>query len=141
MAFDYTEITGVVNELIPEFGRPISLLKTPRAPANAAEPWKGPASWSDPSPPAGHKLDGVSAIWVSDDATNLISQGSIAEFRDVADGLIRRGKSGFLVSGTVADDLTQFDRLDDGGKLWKIDAVNVLKPGPTVLLYGLEVSQ
>lgn len=141
MAFDYSEITAVIDELLPEFGRPVTILKTPRTPANAAEPWKGPAAWNDASPPSGHKVSGISALWVSGDATNLVSQNPVGEFRDSLEGLIRRGSSGFLVSGTVAADLTQFDRIDDGGQLWKIDAVNVLKPGPTVLLYGLEVSQ
>lgn len=141
MAFDYSEITAVIDELLPEFGRPITIMKTPRAPANAAEPWKGPAVWNDASPPSGHKLSGVSALWVSSGATNLVSQVATGKYQDIADGLIRRDSSGFIVSGTVAADLTQFDRIDDGGQLWKIDAVNVLKPGPTVLLYGLEVSQ
>lgn len=141
MAFDYaTEILPTVNELLIEFGRSITLLKTPRTPANVAAPWDGPGAWNDASPPANHKFT-VNALAIGGDGSNLVSQDAVSSHADVSGGLIRRGARGYLVSGSVAADLTQFDRIDDGGQLWKIDRVNVLKPGPAVLLYGLEVSQ
>ncbi len=138
MAFEYQQIIAAVDELIPQFGRTITLLKTPRAAADADKPWNGPAEWNDASPPAGHSI-GVSAVFVGEAAKFSGTQPPFAA--DETGSLIRRGNSGYLVSGSVNADLREFDRIDDGGQLWKINAVNVLQPGPTVLLYGLEVSQ
>lgn len=138
MAFDYRQIVATVDELIPQFGRAITLMKTPRAAADADKPWNGPAEWNDANHPPGHSLS-VDAIFVGGAAK---FSGTRPPFvADEAGSLIRRGNSGYLVSGSVNSDLRQFDRIDDGGQLWKINAVNVLQPGPTVLLYGLEVSQ
>ncbi len=138
MAIDYQQIVATVDELIPQFGRAITLMKTPRTAADADKPWNGPAEWNDASPPAGHSI-GVSAVFVGEAAKFSGNRPAFAA--DEADSLIRRGSSGYLVSGSVNADLREFDRIDDGGQLWKINAVNVLQPGATVLLYGLEVSQ
>lgn len=138
MPFDYQQIAAAVDELLPQFGRAITLMKTPRAAADAEKPWNGPAEWNDASPPAGHSIS-VDAVFVGGAARFSGTRPAFAA--DDADSLIRHGRSGYLVSGSVNADLREFDRIDDGGQLWKINAVNVLQPGPTVLLYGLEVSQ
>jgi len=132
MAFDYSALLTTANGLLAEFGRPVTLFRTPRTPADAQQPWNGPADWDDESPPEGHRLDNVSAVFVGAGET---------EFHDASAVLIRRGRAGFLVAGSVDADLTQFDRIEDDGQLWRIEAVNLLRPGSTVLLYGIEVSQ
>jgi hypothetical protein len=135
MAYDYTALAATANTLIAQFGRSLTLLKTPRTANDSAEPWKGPAAWDDSTAPAGHKLTGILGVFVG------VGE---SEYQDVSGGLIRRGANGFLVaasglpSGTV---LTDFDAIDDSGNLWKINKVTELKPGATALLYGVEVSQ
>lgn len=131
MAFDYSELTEVVDELIPEFGRSITLMRPSTESADAAEPWKEPETFSFSGATSDQKVT-TTAVWVGEGET---------EFREIAGGLIRRGAAGFLIPGTVNKPIEKFVTIDDGGEIWKIEKVNELKPGGTVLLYGVEVSR
>lgn len=131
ITFDYSSIAATANELINEFGRSITLFRPSTTSANPSEPWKDPESFSFSSATSDQKAI-VKAVWVGMGET---------EFREVAGGLIRRGAAGFLISGTVNKPIDKFVAIDDGGELWKVQRVETLKPGGTVLLYGVEVNK
>jgi len=129
--FDYSEITAVADRLISEFGRSITLFRPSTVSATSSEPWKEPETFSFAAATSDQKAV-VDAVWIGAGET---------EFREVSGGLIRRGAAGFLISGTVNRPVEKFVAIDDGGELWKIQKVEVLKPGETVLLYGVEVTK
>lgn len=131
MAKDWSSTVSLVNRLLTKFGRSITLLKDDRQPDNPAEEWEGPPEWDDATASTSDKLDDVKAVFVG------VSE---SEFADITDGLIRRGKDGFLIAGD-AGDLSGFNRVDDSGSLWSISRLTPLKPGDTVLLWGVEVER
>lgn len=129
--YDYAPITATASQLIAKYGRAITLQSESVTPADANAPWDGPAQWDDGTAAAERKVA----------ATGVFVGAGATEFKDIAGGLIRRGKSGFLISGSLSVDVADFDSIKDGTDLWKIDRVETLKPGSDVVLYGVEVSR
>jgi hypothetical protein len=136
--FPYSTLVQVADSLLDRFGRTVKLFKFERTPVNAGQPWNGPATFNSSSPPVGCLIENVKAAFVGDGA-NLISRGASDTAQQLTGDLRKSRSTGFLVSGSVSQDLRAFDAVEDGGKLYRITKVNTLQPGDTILLYGIEV--
>ena len=131
MAFDYTPIKAVAENLIENFGRSLTLVIRDTTPDNASQPWKGPA---DPGTDIIKVAIGVNVDPISDSFFGT-------EFTDEEGKLIRRtGKAILFAENSVAGfDMTLVDLLIDGSVTYKVDRVNVLDPGDTPILYEVDI--
>lgn len=126
----YDELRVVAADLITEFGRTVTLTKIDRAAADAAKPWRGPAT---PGTPIALSVTAVLVPFMTED-------GKV--------DLTRRGRQQAYVAAATAEAqsagvrVEQFDTLTEAdGTVWKIHAVDIIAPGPSHVLYTLEVEQ
>ncbi len=140
MAFDYSEMVGVVDELLAEFGREITLKKTARAAADTDEPWNGPTEWDDATA-SPNEMVKTTAVFIGRGMS--LTQGRVSgqQQERVGPTLTTEGTDIFVVSGSVNVDVKQFTRINDGKQVWGITKVVELKPGDTVIAYIVEVHQ
>lgn len=131
MAFDYTEFVDLADELVVEYGRSIVLIRVPETPDDVNAPYNGPAAYDYTSPPADHQVT-ITAFFIGPE-----------DYRNRPNEIIAVGTNGFIVAAKgLSVDLADFvgGSVEDGSELWSIEAVNPFKPGPTVLLYGIELT-
>ena len=120
-ATDYTEFVTLAQEIIADNGRDVTIQLLSSTPANAATPWRGPAT------PTVQTQRTVKAVFVPSQGTNL-------GIDVVSDELLRRVEEVCLIAPTDIE-LQGFTRIVDGGVNYTIDWVQVLKPGPLIVLY------
>ena len=140
MKFDYTEFVELATELVSEFGRPVSLFSTTRQPSDSTKPWNGPQVWDDATATP-EQLVQVDAVFIGDllAGTGGTVTGSVRS--TLGPFLTNLGNDIFLVSGSTTVELKNFDKLLDNNILWNIESVVSVKPGDTVVLYAIKVSQ
>lgn len=133
---DYTEFTEVANELIDEFGRPVTLLKTSRTPHTSSKPYLGPANVDNSNPAINHKLP-VTAVSVGEITGGM--EGRL--LTELLGSTIRLIEDGFLVKGpdALGVEIDDFNAVLDGNTMFRIRKVHPQKPGDTVVYYWLEV--
>jgi hypothetical protein len=138
---DYVKLAATALKLIEKNGRAVTLVKLSEVPANASEPWKGPASASvsvgEPGALGAGKVGiEVIACFVSFSDTDL------AELFGPANGVRRGQKTVFVAGDSVApEELRSFDRLIDGADVWSIESVDTLRPGDVSLLHYLVLTR
>lgn len=125
VAFDYTELLGVAQDLIEEFGRAVTLTGQAEAPGTPSKPWDGPSTVvSTPLP-----LFGCFVPPNTVRQFGLTALGLGTEFRD----LITYSEQIMICSpGEV--DLSIYTNLVDTGVIWGIIGNQTLKPGPVTVL-------
>lgn len=128
MSTDYTELAVLAQALIDENGRLITFNRYKQAPADVAKPWRGPG---DPTTVPG-ATDEVRGVFVG---VNRSTPGMGLDF--ISEDVLKRAEQCCLVGPTVGYDLTTANEVVDGGVHWKVEFVEVLKPGDTVLLYAV----
>ena len=131
-AFDYTELASMVEEMIDEFGRAISLVELDGTSDDLAKPWRGSTA---PRTAA----TTVSATGVFVEPTSVAELGFMAtDFQ-----FTKRAEQVLIVSAkkTGANEIEDFHEVVDGAIRWRIEKVHLLKPGATRLLYFIEVKQ
>lgn len=131
MAFDYTPIKAVVERLIEDHGRSLTLVIRDTTPDNASQPWRGPA---DPG-------TNITKTAIGVNVHSFLKSFFGTEFIDEDGKLIRRtNKSILFAENSVAGfDITLADLLIDGSITYKVDRVNVLDPGDTPILYEVDI--
>ena len=130
MAFDYTEMAGISQTLIAEFGRTVTFVELGDVPANPAQPWLGAAS------PRGAPKQTLALKAVFVEPSSLNELGSQA----VSEDFLKRCTQIALVYASV--ELAPFDEiLDSDGSRWTIQVLSKLKPGGTLLLYFVGVAR
>lgn len=129
MALDYARFAASARRAIANAGRLVTVERLSTAPSDAARPWNGPAA------PTLAASKTAPAVFVPVSGAGLGKEVMDAE-------LFKNCKQVCLVA--PAEDGFAFDtchRLKDSdGSYQKIDAVQVLRPGSTVVLYMLGVS-
>lgn len=127
MATDYTEFAQLAQELISENGRTVTLQKLDATAADASKPWKGAGA------PTVAQSKAVPAVFVPPSGSGL--------GRDIVkEELLDRVEQVALVAPTDVS-LEDFHTILDDGVRWNIDWAQVLKPGPTVVLYVFGVKR
>lgn len=119
---DYVKLAAVSTRLIRSAGRSVTFRQLDRNPADPTKPWLGPADVSSGLT----EVTGY-AVAVSVHATDL-------GFKTLVEDLLKRCET-IYVTGPSTADLTNFDEVDDGGTIFRIKEVQLLKPAETVLLY------
>ena len=124
MAFDYSELAEISEELITEFGRNITLVELVDVAATPSKPWLGAAS------PRGAPKQTVTVVAVVVEPSSLNVLGN--EFVS-ADFLKRASKIAIVYSETA---LTAFDEVIDSldSSRWKVTDISTLQPGPSAPL-------
>jgi hypothetical protein len=128
MAKDYSRAKALADRAMAKFGRPVDLLSDSRVETDASQPWLGTSTTET-------RLTGRMAVFVPVVGAQTVS-------RVVADlgGSVTRRVDTFLIGAVDGYDLTQFQKIVDSDKIWKIGVVHIIGPGDTVLLYQIEVS-
>jgi hypothetical protein len=124
MAIDYTAAIATAQRLIGENGRSVTLVEFNRTPANVAEPWKGAA---DPRAVPDSTLV-VDAVFVEPSSATKLGLALVDS------DLVKRSDQIMIVSPGAAVDLSVFQEVLDTSVRWKITAIEVLKPGASVVL-------
>lgn len=130
MAFDYSELVTLAQDLIAEYGRDVDLVKSSTTSQNPAQPWRQPAdpAVNDPAAP------------------RFTAKAVFAEQREEpGDGLLPRGFRGFLIAPPLVAPPFPPEEAElikeVGAGSWGVRRVEVVKPGPTVVLYLVEIDQ
>jgi hypothetical protein len=124
---DITSLRSTAERLISENGRDVTLVKRDRTAGDGAKPWRGPAS------PGTDVSVTAKAVFVD------------FEEEDFAATLVRRGDKRALVSAKVIEELNstavleEFDVVLDGTVEWKIVSTTIIEPGPSRVLYDLQL--
>lgn len=118
MAFDYSEVIAVADELTQEFGRQVTFVRDNETPDDANKPWGGSTGadttvdlWGVFVPPNTVRQFGVTAL------------GQGTEWKD----LIAFSEQIAIVYPGV-NDLRNFTYMQDGAERWNIIGLQVLKP-------------
>lgn len=134
---DYVKLAGIAETLIADNGRDITLVKYNETPTDTDKPWRS----SETSRTTGVEVT-VKGVFVEDRGLRFSKLG-LAFKQEEDDPIIVRGGQIFFVSANAAgaNNLEEFDQLQDGSTVWQIVNVALLKPGETRLLYEIEVKQ
>lgn len=121
---DFNRLIATAQRLIVKNGRPVTLLQFDSAPATPSKPWRGA---SDPRATPDSTLD-LSAVFVEPESASRLGLSS------KSDGLIKRSDQILIVSPGAAVDVTIFHEVVDTPSNWKIQGVEVLRPGDEIVL-------
>ena len=129
----HVELAADAKELIEENGRSVTLYAKSRTAANPTQPWRGPSATPG---------DTFSAILAMVPASTSAFGSILGKAGRDKDGTLVRTieQVGLLASTSttaVGKDLNNFDSLLDGTKLYRVVAVEELKPGATSLIWVL----
>ena len=122
----YDEMIAVAQELIEEFGRPVTLQKLGKATTGSPTPWTGPGS-----PTVIESLP-VAACFVPPSGLDLGKLG-------ITDDMLKRVSQVALVS-PIQENLERMDTLLDN-VVYKVEWVQVLKPADQTVLYAFGVKR
>lgn len=123
--FDYAEMVAVADELIEEFGRQVSFIRTSATLADPTKPWRGENVAGDT------RLDNKWAAVVP------------YESADDKDS-VRFGVKMCIVSASQfpSSDGETFDQMiDSDGSLWHLKDADILNPGTSKVLYTFRCTQ
>lgn len=137
---DFTRSAALAKRLIEKNGRAVTLVKSNRTPANVNQPWRGPSTAAPPaSAQGGDEIDAI-AVFVPTSGSGLgrrtVDDPERPHIRNATD--IALVASDSLGAGA---DLSVFDFLRDGSKLWKITGVQELRPSSTSVLWEVGLSR
>jgi hypothetical protein len=121
---DYVALAATAERLINANGRDVTIVQKDRTPADANKPHRGGGA--------------------SDTSVGPVKAVIIPFSADDVDGtLIRRNDKRAYVAAndTGVSLIEQFDTLTDGSDTWRIEAVDVINPGATRLLYDIQLRQ
>lgn len=125
--FDYGPLNTVAIELIRDFGRDVTLRRHSLLPASGSPPWA--ARLPDASASDDVTLTGVRAVFVQprkEDREGRVVTGTLARV--------------FIAAASLGANTLDLNwQLVDGTTVYEILAVDPIKPGPTLLVYGLLV--
>lgn len=122
MAIDYAGLADVAQELIEDNGRTATLVKVSEVPADASQPWRGNTSI---------------------ETTQVVSAVFLDYMKEDIDGdLVRNGDQRAFIAEKSAPgiDFQDYEILrDDEDQEWKIIDVDKKRPGPTTIVFILQL--
>lgn len=124
---DYSEIVLTVQELIADAGRQIKIQRFSSVSADPEAPWLG-VELNEEDSAVAEEYE-LSAVFVP------ASGGSLGmEF--IREGLFDRVEQVALIP-PINNPIDGFHTIIDNDVTWKIEWMEVLKPGPVILLYAI----
>lgn len=127
MAFDYSPVLLVANNLIAEFGRSITLNQIDKTAADPTKPWKG-------SNGTRVKLADTMGVFAAVSSLRKLGEGWID------DELLKTATMLCLVGGQELP-FELADVIQDGTQEWKVEWAEVLQPGTPKLLFAFSVTR
>ena len=126
MAKDYSGNIASAQAKIVNFGRAVTFVQFDSTPDDPAEPWN---ARTDVRTTPDSTL-ATSAVFVQPSSQNLLGLGKMTD-----DGLLKRSEQIMIVAPGATDDLDDYQEvIDTDTTTWKVVGVEVLKPGPDVVL-------
>ena len=129
---NYTSFRSLAERLIEANGRSLTLVRRDQGnPTDSDKPWR----------------DSTEADTVSTTLTGLFVE---YEKEDFDGSLIRRGDKKILIAAKSVEDesassvnvkIEDYDHILDGTVRWKIVAVDLIEPGPSRVMYEIQVRQ
>lgn len=118
----HDKFAALAERLIAKHGRPMTLKQLSRDPANASQPWRGPAT----STASGYA-----------DTEDVIAVVTDFDEEEIDGTLVKRGDKKVIVAAkpSATKDLSDFDVLLDGTLLYHLGACNTVHPGTTKIMY------
>lgn len=133
MAINYESMLALAQRLVGENGRSITVRLLNKEPADAAKPWRGAASPA--SPEGGYAEVSLRAVSVMPNSMIELGLTTLAPL-----DLAQRAEALYVVAPADPHvDITHYDEVVDGTKVYRITRVEELRPADTTLLYFLTV--
>ena len=127
MAKDYSALQDKAKDLIEHYGRTVELRKESRTSADPSAPWEGTTTEET-------RVTDVYAVYVP-----LVGESPVVEAIAALGGSVNKSMNSFLIGDVSGQDVRTFQKVVEDSKVWRINKVDVIKPGGTVLLYQVEV--
>ena len=127
MAKDYSALQDKAKDLIEHYGKTVELLKESRTAADPRAPWEGTTTEET-------RVTDVYAGYVP-----LFGESPVVEAIAALGGTVNKSMNSFLIGDVSGQDVRTFQKVVEDSKVWRINKVDVIKPGGTVLLYQVEV--
>lgn len=127
MAADYSRFVALSVKMIDKYGRLVDVQRLSNASGDPDKPWDGPGT------PTVAESKQVPAVFVP-------ASGSGLGTDLVSEDLLKRAEQVALVAPTDVN-LETFNVIQDTGQRWKIEWVQVLRPGPIIVLYVFGVKR
>lgn len=118
--------------LISKHGRSVKIVRDlGTEPADADKPWLGNTPIT--------RETSVKAAFLDKDSRDLLLlvPGATDQQTLIEASLYRRV---FIAAKGLGFEITVADKIEDGDTVWEIQQVNLIKPGPTPVVYVLKVS-
>lgn len=128
MSFDYASLVVVVQGLIKDFGRTITLQRLDGTAGNAAQPWRGPAT------PTVAFATSVPGVFVPASGAELGEEWLSAQ-------LLASCSEVLLVAPDNVNDFTTINQIVDRTQTFGVQWVKALRPADIPLLYAMGVSR
>jgi len=115
-------MVALSKRLIDANGRTVTLIHQGQTPLDSAKPWRGLDTYHRA------RVSGP-AVFSKSESTNI-------------DNMKRERQSVlFAASNSNGEDLLEFDQIQDGGSVWKIESGELIGPANTEVIYKFEVSR
>lgn len=129
MAYDYSSDVAFAQEMVAEYGRPVTMVKDVPGTVDASDPLGAPDD--DPETVAN-----VLAVVVY--PSGLVNLGLSVRSRE----LMKEAEQIAIVAADGVNDFSRFTRIiDTDGSVWAVRSTEVFKPGDTTLLYYIGVNR
>ena len=128
---DHLKFVALAQRLIKENGREVTLVQFDGVDEDSDEPWLGP---DDPRSATAIRLD-VDAVFIP--PSGVSSLGLETRTQD----LFKDSDQVLIFSAGAQVEVGGFNVVDDGVTPWKIDVLDVLRPGVTTILAYAGVSR
>lgn len=128
---DYVRLKATAERLMAKNGRQLTLHRLEKTSDDALKPWRGT---SDPRP--GDVLT-VYGVFVK--PASLAHLGYVAgldDFRIMEDDFVMLSPEGIIDT-----EIETYNEVVDDNRQWRIDSLQRLKPGPTIMLYLLRLKR
>ena len=121
---DYAHFINLAQRLISENGREVTLLSFDSALSDTDQPWLG----------SGDPRNNPDSVLVTEAVFVPPSGASNLGFAVEVSDLLKTFDQIMIVSIGAQRDPTQYNEVVDGTTNWKIQAIQVLRPGPSTVL-------
>ena len=125
---NFTTLAATAKRLIDANGRSITIVKFGSSPQDTDKPWRGKREYHVA------EVTGFGAFVPASELKTTIAQDT--------DGILRENEYVlFAANDDGGHDLRDFDAIEDGGRTWKILAVELIAPASTRVMYQIEVQR
>lgn len=116
---DYVSMAAMAKRLIDENGREVTIIQQGHDPQDSTQPWRGLSTYSR------YRVTGNAVF------TKLEGDGSKRKVQMML----------FAANDDLGQMLEEFDQVEDGDLVWKIDGAEVVGPADSRVIYKFEVSR